>query len=172
MVSPPVSRILYGASRLRDGHPSGTHVAVRLVRPTRDLIDGPPCPCLALLRVGFAEPPRSPGALVVSYTTVSPLPVPGPGGGPSAVCSLLHFPSGRPAWELPSTLPCGVRTFLDRLGCRPRPSGGLTTSFYEPDRFRRPASQPVRPAMTAATRASHNTDAVGAGLPPAWPQRR
>src|SRR5690606_22558101 len=33
-------------------------------------------PCLALLRVGFAEPHRSPGALVVSYTTVSPLPRP------------------------------------------------------------------------------------------------
>ena len=33
-------------------------------------------PCLALLQVGFTEPPRSPGALVVSYTTVSPLPVP------------------------------------------------------------------------------------------------
>jgi hypothetical protein len=29
---------------------------------------------LALLRVGFTEPPQSPGALVVSYTTVSPLP--------------------------------------------------------------------------------------------------
>ncbi len=29
---------------------------------------------LALLRVGFTEPPRSPGVLVVSYTTVSPLP--------------------------------------------------------------------------------------------------
>lgn len=31
---------------------------------------------------------------------------------PSAVCFLLHFPSGCPAWELPSTVPCGVRTFL------------------------------------------------------------
>ncbi len=29
---------------------------------------------LALLRVGFTEPPQSPGVLVVSYTTVSPLP--------------------------------------------------------------------------------------------------
>src|SRR5215213_1724365 len=37
---------------------------------------GPPsnAPCLALLRVGFTEPPPSPGMLVVSYTTVSPLP--------------------------------------------------------------------------------------------------
>jgi hypothetical protein len=29
---------------------------------------------LTLLRVGFTEPPQSPAALVVSYTTVSPLP--------------------------------------------------------------------------------------------------
>src|SRR5215218_926047 len=37
---------------------------------------GPPsnAPCLALLRVGFTEPPPSPGVLVGSYTTVSPLP--------------------------------------------------------------------------------------------------
>ncbi len=30
--------------------------------------------CLSLLQVGFAEPPQSPGTLVVSYTTVSPSP--------------------------------------------------------------------------------------------------
>ena len=29
-------------------------------------------PCLTLLQVGFTEPHRSPGTLVVSYTTVSP----------------------------------------------------------------------------------------------------
>src|SRR4051794_19442124 len=38
--------------------------------------DGPPFPDLALLRVGFAEPPGSPRALVRSYRTVSPSPVP------------------------------------------------------------------------------------------------
>jgi hypothetical protein len=31
---------------------------------------------------------------------------------PSAVCFLWHFPAGRPDWVLPSTVPCGVRTFL------------------------------------------------------------
>jgi len=30
---------------------------------------------------------------------------------------LWHFPSGHPAWALPSSLPCGVRTFLES-GCR------------------------------------------------------
>src|SRR5438093_2637843 len=43
-------------------------------------------------------------------------------GGPLAVCSLLHFPWARAPWELPSTLPCGVRTFLGRLR-RTRRSG-------------------------------------------------
>src|SRR4051794_40151248 len=62
------------------GHPSRAAVADGLVRPTRKLgraalpqlaLDAS---CLALLRAGFAEPPGSPRALVVSYTTVSPLP--------------------------------------------------------------------------------------------------
>jgi len=46
------------------------------VRPTWDVAGGQPCPCLALLRVGLAEPRRSPAALVSSYLTVSPLPRP------------------------------------------------------------------------------------------------
>ena len=37
---------------------------------------------------------------------------------PSAVCSLWHFPAGRPDWPLASTLPSGVPTFLD-----PYPTG-------------------------------------------------
>ena len=44
-----------------------------------------------------------------------------PGGvSPSAVCFLWHCPAGRPDWGLPSTLPCGVRTFL---GPVPAPEG-------------------------------------------------
>ena len=58
-----------------DGHLSGTNIAAGLARSTRDVAGGPPCPCSTLLRMGFAKPSRSPGALVVSYTTVSPLPV-------------------------------------------------------------------------------------------------
>ena len=30
-----------------------------------------------------------------------------------AVCFLWHCPAGHPGWALPTTLPCGVRTFLD-----------------------------------------------------------
>jgi len=63
---------------------------------------------LALLRVGFAEHPRSPEGLVSSYLTVSPLPRSRTG----AVCSLWHFPSRHRDSALRSTLPCGARTFL------------------------------------------------------------
>src|SRR5947207_6565709 len=63
------------------GHPSRPAVARRLQRPTRgSLSDGPPSPCLALLRVGFTEPPGSPRALVRSCRTVAPLPVRRPRG--------------------------------------------------------------------------------------------
>ena len=65
-------------------------------------------PFLALLRVGFTEPSRSPGMLVGSYPTVSPLPS---RVGP-AVCFLWHCPAGHPGLPLATTLPCGVRTFL------------------------------------------------------------
>jgi hypothetical protein len=114
--SRPIRRILYGpwsvvaihlGRRLPDGScgppgDAGTGV------PS----DGPSFPCSALLLVGFAEPPESPRVLVRSYRTVSPLPVRRPEATPSAVCSLLHFPAGHPDWALPSTMPCGVRTFL------------------------------------------------------------
>jgi hypothetical protein len=94
--------------------------------------DGPSSPCVALLPVGFAEPPGSPRVLVRSYRTVSPLPV--PVARPSAVCFLWHFPAGHPDWALPSTLPCGVRTFLGpvtflrRAGTRP--PGRLATANH------------------------------------------
>ena len=108
----------------------GPPLPVGLVRPTRDVTGGPPCPCSALLRMGFTKPPRSPGTLVVSYTTVSPLPV--PRERPSAVCSLLHCPSGFPAWELPSILPCGVRTFLDACAAAVRRTHGENGSRTHP----------------------------------------
>ena len=67
-------------------------------------------PYLVLLRVGFSVPRSVTGRAVRSYRTVSPLPN---GSRRSAVCSLLHFPSRRHASPLASTLPVGVRTFLD-----------------------------------------------------------
>ena len=61
-----------------DGPPSNACAAARLA----------PCGLLTLLRVGFTEPPRSPGVLVVSYTTVSPLPRAG-GAGRSVFCGTV-----------------------------------------------------------------------------------
>ncbi len=84
--SRPVSRVLslrHAEERSGgDGHPSGTGVAAGLVRSTPELgraaleRSGSTAsrPRLStLLRVGFAEPPGSPRALVRSYRTVSPL---------------------------------------------------------------------------------------------------
>ena len=68
--------------------------------------------CSTLHRMGFAKPRRSPGALVVSYTTVSPLPV-SRRCTARAVCFLWHWPAGYPEWALPTILLCGARTFLD-----------------------------------------------------------
>jgi hypothetical protein len=82
------------------GHPSATVVADSLMRSTREL--GRAAlkrsrrsaiqTLLTLLRVGFTQPPLSPVALVVSYTTVSPLPA----HCGRAVCSLLHYSRGSP----------------------------------------------------------------------------
>lgn len=136
-------------ARAGGGHPSRPAVAGRLERPTRRhragrpqasaravvlLVDGP---FLALLRVGFTEPPRSPGVLVGSYPTVSPLPSP----MGSAVCFLWHCPAGRPGLPLATTLPCGVRTFL---GGGPGPADATARS--------------TRPSRT------HPNDATGASI--------
>jgi hypothetical protein len=61
-----------------DGPPSNACAAARLT----------PRGLLTLLRVGFTEPPRSPGVLVVSYTTVSPLPRAGCAGR-SVLCGTV-----------------------------------------------------------------------------------
>jgi hypothetical protein len=106
------------------GHPSGTAVAGSLVRSTREHRAGRPRTLaqaphpeergalLTLLQVGFTKPPGSLRALVVSYTTVSPLPMTKPKTWPRAVCFLWHYPAGHPGSALPTTLPCGARTFL------------------------------------------------------------
>jgi len=61
-------------------------------------------PYSTLLRVGFTKPAGHPtaGALLPHRFTLATRP-----GSPgrSAVCSLWHFPAGRPDWRLASTLP-------------------------------------------------------------------
>ncbi len=87
--SRPVSRILCPPRAAGDGHPSGHTVTGYLERSTRGLgraalpvrhrtsiraVAPRAMRPSTLLRAGFTEPPRSPGVLVRSYRTVSPLP--------------------------------------------------------------------------------------------------
>ena len=115
-------------------------------------------PCSTLLRARFTQPTRSHGPLVVSYTTVSPLPE---SRKTPAVCFLLHFLAGYPGWELPTALLCGARTFLGtpwritRPSCRPIRVHSLAQSAgrYNPD-------SPVRTSI--ALLSGHNKTSSGA----------
>src|SRR6201989_1758901 len=128
-VSRPVGRVLYARSRgaavIHLGLPLPTASCGLPASIGRAALDRsrrePAVPLLTLLRVGFTEPPQSPAALVVSYTTVSPLPRRRDAG---AVCFLWHCPAGHPGSALPTTLPCGARTFLTGLapGATARPT--------------------------------------------------
>ncbi len=66
---------------VEDNHSSGTHVTVRLERPTRKPLRAAgtspkarALPYLVLLQVGFAVPPNVATGAVRSYRTLSPLP--------------------------------------------------------------------------------------------------
>ena len=114
----PVRRVLFSRSVAGAGA-AAIHLRTPLPTPSSGLPghsgEQPSnVPCLALLRVGFTEPRRSPGALVVSYTTFSPL-LPPAARAREAVCFLWHWPAGYPEWALPTTLLCGARTFLEPL---------------------------------------------------------
>src|SRR2546426_10696686 len=122
--SRPISRILYPARLAAAGwRPSLWEPRRRGPRAAYPgASDGPPAPCLALLRVGFAEPAGHPaaGELLPHRCTLA---------SASAASrlrrgrSLSVAPSaGHPAWALPSTLPRGVRTFLERSHARGRPT--------------------------------------------------
>jgi len=85
-MSRPVSRVLSrravtGTAAVATIHLGWLLPATSSGLPARS--GGPPSDacCLTLLPVGFTEPRQSPGVLVVSYTTLSPLPPAGAGGG-------------------------------------------------------------------------------------------
>ncbi len=72
-----ISRILsLPDNRVENDHLSSLCVAAEIKRSTRTL-GGPPHDvfCLILHRMGFTEPSVSPRPLVVSYSTLSPLPL-------------------------------------------------------------------------------------------------
>src|SRR6516164_7672065 len=108
------------------GHPS--------MRSTWGL-GGPSSHVLTLLRVGFAEPPGSPRALVRSCRTVSPLPVVGP---------------------LTTTTPIGG-LFSVALSCgSPRLAASQHPALRSPD-FPRPGLR-----LAATTRPTHRPHQYGA----------
>ncbi len=111
------------------GHPSGTAVAGSLVRSTREHRAGRP----QSLAQGAAGSPLdlAPGGVYRAAAVTC-----GAGGllhhrftltptsDAGAVCFLWHCPAGHPGSALPTTLPCGARTFLTGLapGATARPT--------------------------------------------------
>ena len=117
LCSRPVSRILSGA-------------IIHLGRRSLDDSSGAPGSsagnlngaCLPCTGRGLASR-RVTTTLVGSYSTFSPLPSASLENA-AAVSFLCHFPSAFAAWDFPSVLPFGVRTFLERLlANRPRSPG-------------------------------------------------
>ena len=137
------------------GHPSGTAVAGSLVRSTREHRAGSPR-SLAQARAaysGIGPLDLAPGGVYRAAAVTC-----GAGGllhhrftltvaarkrAATAVCFLWHCPAGHPGSVLPTTLPCGARTFLTgpRSGATARPTHPLS------HRIRRRAP---RPGLSAA----------------------
>ncbi|MBS1202477.1 MAG: hypothetical protein H6R22_986 [Chromatiaceae bacterium] len=131
---------------VKDSHSSGTHVTVRLERPTRGHARA------ARRDPKAARPPiwscsgwglpchrcchRRGALLPHHFTLTSHLPETGDAG--SAVSFLWHFPWARAPQALPGTLPCGARTFLPLRRRRERLSGRL------PARHSTPTNRPNR----------------------------
>ena len=106
--------------------------------------DGPSSPCLALLPVGFAEPPGSPRVLVRSYRTVSPLPVRGRSGDRSR-----HRRS----------VLCGTFLRVAPTGCCPAPcpveSGRSSGRCAEAPGTRPPGRLATNPIVALSRSGSH-----------------
>jgi hypothetical protein len=85
--------------RARAGHPQSHARPVPGGTRLLDLAPGGVCLAGPVARVA--------GGLLHHRFTLAAAP-----GGAVAVCSLWHCPAGHPGWVLPTTLPCGARTFL------------------------------------------------------------
>src|ERR1700746_2674540 len=140
-LSRPVGRVLYARSRgaavIHLGLPLPTASCGLPASIGRAALDRshrePLAPLLTLLRVGFTEPPQSPAALVVSYTTVSPLPRLTPGR--SDFCGTV--PRVAPGRRYRP--PCPMEPGPSSPGLRPaRPPGRLTRAQDTPTRCSEP----------------------------------
>lgn len=155
-----------------DDHSSRTPVSGRLARPTRAAVRkqtsrryaGVP-PLFGLAPGGVCRAIVVTGDAVRSYRTISPLP-PRPGLDLGlAVSFLWHFPWGYPRWVLPTTLPCGVRTFLpDRGSERPpsplRPSNNIVGLFVQRKERIRSSRNSAAFARTDAFVAGRNSEST------------
>src|SRR3954470_24446584 len=134
-------------------HPSRTIVAGGLQRSTRELGRAALERSLSDLAPGgvcrAARVTPGAGGLLHRRFTLT-----GPSGDGPAVCSLWHCPAGHPGWALPTTLPCGARTFLGEVETSTRPSGRLV---------RRAARVPVAPGSDVPAGTSGEGEADGAG---------
>ena len=95
--------------------------------------DGPSSPCMALLPVGFAEPPGSPRVLVRSYRTVSPLPVRGRSGDRSrhrrfVLCGTFLRVAPTGCYPAPCPVESGRSSGRDAEASGTRPPGRLATT--------------------------------------------
>ena len=101
------------------GHPSTNAVADALQQPTRTLGRAALKRALSGLAPGgvyLAFPvTREAGGLLHHRFTLTCPAARACTRRRQAVCSLWHWPAGYPEWALPTTLPCGARTFLEPL---------------------------------------------------------
>src|SRR6478609_2532278 len=102
------------------GHPSTDAVADALQQPTRTLGRAALKRVLSGLAPGgvylaFPVTREAGGLLHHRFTLTCPS---RPEPEMQAVCFLWHWPAGYPEWALPTTLPCGARTFLEPLAWR------------------------------------------------------
>ena len=129
-------------------HPSGAVVAGGLERSTRELGRAALERSLSDLAPGgvYRAARVTPGAGGLFTPPFHPCRAP----KRSAVCFLWHCPAGRPGWALPTTLPCGVRTFLGGARRRRRGRPASSSRFDStPDDQSEPQNHPslasVRP---------------------------
>ena len=147
------------APKRADDHPSATVVTDRLRRFRRATYPGASCeqhsngvrgpggPSWSCSRWGLPSHPSHLGCWWSLTPPFHPYPVAG------AVCSLWHFPAGHPGWALPTTLLCGVRTFLDLRRDHPADSsasqGSPNLAPGQPGRIRNSTLPAMRSADTS-----------------------
>ena len=121
---------------MKADHLSRTSIARRLQQPTRDsrrcayMARAAPRPLFGLAPSGVyraAAVTSARGGLLHHRFTLACAPM-DTIGRPSAVCSLLHFPSPYDARLLAGTLPCGARTFLESCDAEHRDSRSTLAS--------------------------------------------